>query len=142
MSDSVWLRDLDGTGSLHVCSEGDPGAIEFVPSVCQAVDADLLVALKGLHKTCEIALADKGGFQFAYFETRAGHFVVATDAMQQAEAAITRAESAQAQQVAAATDLLHALSELLEECSEGLATCPLTRNQARAAIAKATGEQP
>lgn len=23
----AWLRDLDGTGSLHPCAEGDPGAI-------------------------------------------------------------------------------------------------------------------
>lgn len=27
----AWLRDLDGTGSLHACSEGDPGAIAVVP---------------------------------------------------------------------------------------------------------------
>ena len=25
-----FLRDVDGTGSLHPCLEGDPGAIEFV----------------------------------------------------------------------------------------------------------------
>jgi len=29
--DSIWCCDLDETGSLHMCSEGDPGAIEFVP---------------------------------------------------------------------------------------------------------------
>lgn len=23
----AWLRDIDGTGSLHVCADGDPGAI-------------------------------------------------------------------------------------------------------------------
>jgi hypothetical protein len=23
----AWLRDLDGTGSMHVCAKGDPGAI-------------------------------------------------------------------------------------------------------------------
>lgn len=23
----AWVRDVDGTGSLHVCTEGDPGAI-------------------------------------------------------------------------------------------------------------------
>lgn len=27
---SIFLRDLDGTGSLHPCGNGDPGAIEFV----------------------------------------------------------------------------------------------------------------
>jgi hypothetical protein len=32
-TDRVWLRDLDGTGSLHVCAEGDPGAIEFVEAL-------------------------------------------------------------------------------------------------------------
>lgn len=31
MSEHIaWLRDLDGTGSLHPCAEGDSGAIEFV----------------------------------------------------------------------------------------------------------------
>lgn len=25
----VWLRDLDGTGSMHPCSKGDPGAIPY-----------------------------------------------------------------------------------------------------------------
>lgn len=28
---SVYLRDLDGTGSMHVCAKGDPGAVEYVP---------------------------------------------------------------------------------------------------------------
>lgn len=31
MSDSVYLRDLDGTGSMHVCAKGDPGAVEYLP---------------------------------------------------------------------------------------------------------------
>ena len=35
-------------------------------------------------------------------------------------------------------ELLEALQELLSEASEGIATSPLTRNKARAAIAKAT----
>lgn len=26
----VWLRDLDGTGSMHVCAAGDPGAVPYV----------------------------------------------------------------------------------------------------------------
>jgi hypothetical protein len=25
----VWLRDLDGTGSMHVCTPHDPGAIRY-----------------------------------------------------------------------------------------------------------------
>lgn len=30
----AWLRDLDGTGSLHPCREGDPGAMMFVGPPC------------------------------------------------------------------------------------------------------------
>lgn len=26
----VWLRDVDGTGSLHPCAPDDPGALMFV----------------------------------------------------------------------------------------------------------------
>lgn len=29
---NIFLRDLDGTGSLHPCAKGDPGAIEFLPA--------------------------------------------------------------------------------------------------------------
>lgn len=29
-SDHVWLRDEDGTGSMHPCSKGDPGAVRYV----------------------------------------------------------------------------------------------------------------
>lgn len=32
MTDNVYLRDLDGTGSLHACSKEDEGAIEFAPA--------------------------------------------------------------------------------------------------------------
>ena len=28
----IWCRDLDGTGSMHPCSKGDPGAVEFIPA--------------------------------------------------------------------------------------------------------------
>lgn len=36
----VFLRDVDGTGSLHVCAEGDPGAHEFINSlVLDAISA-------------------------------------------------------------------------------------------------------
>jgi hypothetical protein len=27
----AWLRDIDTTGSLHVCAKGDPGATPFIP---------------------------------------------------------------------------------------------------------------
>lgn len=26
----VWLRDLDGTGSMHPCTPHDPGAIRYI----------------------------------------------------------------------------------------------------------------
>ena len=29
---TVYLRDIDGSGSLHVCRKGDTGAIEFTPT--------------------------------------------------------------------------------------------------------------
>lgn len=29
MSDTIFARDLDGTGSMHVCSDGDEGAVEY-----------------------------------------------------------------------------------------------------------------
>lgn len=28
----VWLRCVDGTGSMHPCSKGDPGALAYVPA--------------------------------------------------------------------------------------------------------------
>ena len=36
----AWLRDIDGTGSLHPCAKSDPGAIEFRP-------ASAITALEG-----------------------------------------------------------------------------------------------
>lgn len=56
---------------------------------------ELLAALEGMHKVCEIALAGKDGKQHSYFETRAGHFVDATKAMQRAEAAIAKVQQDQ-----------------------------------------------
>lgn len=41
----VYLRDIDGTGSLHVCSKGDPGAICYTP---EALKGDLLEALDAI----------------------------------------------------------------------------------------------
>lgn len=26
----IYARDLDGTGSMHICSKGDPGAVWFI----------------------------------------------------------------------------------------------------------------
>lgn len=28
----IFMRDVDGTGSLHPCSKGDPGAMAYVPA--------------------------------------------------------------------------------------------------------------
>lgn len=42
MSQIVYLRDLDGTGSLNACSKGDPGAIAHVPiDLADNMDRDL-----------------------------------------------------------------------------------------------------
>jgi hypothetical protein len=38
------MRDLDGTGSLHVCAEGDPGAIP----VYAALEQDVVTKVRGL----------------------------------------------------------------------------------------------
>ena len=54
-------------------------------------NAALVEALKGLHKVCQIALAGNDGQQHEYFETRAGHFVSATPAMEAAQAALAAA---------------------------------------------------
>lgn len=51
----------------------------------------LLKALISLHAVCEIALEGKNGQQHSYFESRCGHFVEASGAMQQAEDAIAEA---------------------------------------------------
>lgn len=64
MSDLVYLRDLDGTGSMHVCSKGDPGAIAYAPAALPAVSAPVVVRVKplawkpmrlaGLHAFCPL----------------------------------------------------------------------------------------
>lgn len=37
MDGLVYLRDLDGTGSMHVCAKNDPGAIAYMLSNCPEV---------------------------------------------------------------------------------------------------------
>lgn len=32
----IYMRDVDGTGSLHPCSKGDPGALAYVPAETSA----------------------------------------------------------------------------------------------------------
>jgi hypothetical protein len=43
----VYLCDLDGTGSMHACSKGDLGAVEYVP-------ADAIQALQEQVKDLEL----------------------------------------------------------------------------------------
>ena len=33
MSNIIYMRDLDGTGSMHPCLKGDPGAVAYCPLV-------------------------------------------------------------------------------------------------------------
>lgn len=85
--------DIDGWNDCH---DDDEGATPLWDNAALcAVEKqrdDLLAALEGLHKVCEIALSDKDGFQHTYFETRAGHFVEATGVMMAAESAIANAK--------------------------------------------------
>ena len=78
---------------------------------------DLLAALVGLHKVCEIALAGKDGKQHTYFETRVGHFVEATESMREAEAAIASVKaSCGAQSETAKIDPVSLLPDVRECC--------------------------
>lgn len=43
MSNIIYMRDLDGTGSMHPCLEGDPGAVAYEP-----VNEDKKVAIEVL----------------------------------------------------------------------------------------------
>jgi hypothetical protein len=42
MSEEVYLRDLDGTGSMHVCSDGDAGFIPYLPADLPPTDAQIV----------------------------------------------------------------------------------------------------
>lgn len=55
MSDTpiAWLRDLDGTGSLHVCADGDPGAIPVYAAADSA--AERRGYARGLREAAEVA---------------------------------------------------------------------------------------
>lgn len=37
---NIFARDIDGTGSMHACSKGDPGAVEFAPFKITTVPTD------------------------------------------------------------------------------------------------------
>ena len=44
----IYARDLDGTGSMHICSKEDPGAVAFVPETPMNVAAPELYELVDL----------------------------------------------------------------------------------------------
>ncbi len=73
-----------------LASDAHDAAIRYAAPPAPSSEAALVEALAGLHKVCSIALAGKDGKQHAYFETRAGHFVEATKAMQTAESALAK----------------------------------------------------
>lgn len=43
----IFLRDIDGTGSLHPCAKNDPGAMEFV-QVRMPTDNQIDAGLKAI----------------------------------------------------------------------------------------------
>lgn len=46
-SSIIFACDLDGTGSMHICSEEDPGAVRYVDADAQAaLIAELVEALQ------------------------------------------------------------------------------------------------
>lgn len=51
MTPLAYLRDLDGSGSFHVCAKGDPGAIAVVAVSETERLVDLLDPLLRYHET-------------------------------------------------------------------------------------------
>ncbi len=49
MSDVVWLRDRDGTGSMHACAHGDPGSVAYAPADDFVVVLDALKEMVRWH---------------------------------------------------------------------------------------------
>jgi hypothetical protein len=51
--DSIWAADLDGTGSMHICSDGDPGCVEYIPrtEADRLVESEREVWLKTIEKS-------------------------------------------------------------------------------------------
>lgn len=46
----IWARDLDGTGSMHPCAKGDPGAVEFIRADLVEQMAAALRFYSGVHE--------------------------------------------------------------------------------------------
>lgn len=57
----------------------------------RAAAPDLLESLQGLKQIIEIATSSRDGRQYAYIETRLGHFIHVVEALEQADAAIAKA---------------------------------------------------
>ena len=64
---TVWLRDLDGTGSMHLCSKGDSGAVEYAPCFDNSANCvlrnqtEIMGALSLLLRHVAKNLVGKGG---------------------------------------------------------------------------------
>jgi hypothetical protein len=64
VSGAAYLRDLDGTGSMHVCAKGDPGAVEYTPTAAPAGEA--------------VAIYQYRDAYGAWRDTTEGHFAIET----------------------------------------------------------------
>lgn len=83
----MWSENIEPVRELANRVDG-----RVVPVYATTPNIELLSALERLHHVCSLALAGKDGTQHAYFETRTGHFIEATEAMKSAEAAIASAK--------------------------------------------------
>ena len=65
MTDNVYARDLDGTGSMHMCSDGDEGSIAYTrKDIADKRIADLVDTAEDF-----IMCADLGPLTMAYEES-------------------------------------------------------------------------
>lgn len=74
MDEKIYARDLDGTGSMHICSMEDPNAVTFIPEtpmssaapeLYEALEAELLG-----HLTDAQNWAEAGDHQAAEFHQK------------------------------------------------------------------------
>ena len=116
----VYLRDLDGTGSLHVCSKGDPGAIAHVPATdapvrvkplvwVDADDDDALARAESMGQ--EYSVGYDCGAWFAYSETWCGDVAAGLPTVDAAKAA---AQADYEARILAALEPAPDLAELVE----------------------------